>query len=61
MYRQILQSIQDVEIWPIVSLIVFFVLFLAIVIKVFLIDKKHIQKMKNMPLDDGTENNQTTE
>jgi hypothetical protein len=61
MYRQILQSIQDIEIWPIISLVLFFLIFVGILIKVMLIDKKHIRKMKELPLDDGTINNQSTE
>ena len=61
MYRQILQSIQDVDIWPVVSLVIFFVFFVGILIKVALTDKKFIKKMEEMPLDDGTVNNQSIE
>jgi hypothetical protein len=59
MYKQILQSIQNVEIWPIISLVMFFVFFVGILVKVLLIKKKFIRKMENMPLDDGTINNQS--
>jgi hypothetical protein len=59
MYKQILQSIQNVEIWPIISLVMFFVFFVGILIRVLLIKKKFIRKMENMPLDDGTINNQS--
>jgi hypothetical protein len=61
MYRQILQSIQNIEIWPIISLVLFFAIFIGILIKVILIDKKYIKKMEDMPLDDGTTNNQPIE
>jgi cytochrome c oxidase cbb3-type subunit 4 len=61
MYKEILQSIKNVEIWGIISLILFLLFFIGVVIKVILIDKKHIRKMKEMPLDDGTTNNQSTE
>jgi len=61
MYKQILQSIQNIEIWPIISLVIFFVIFIGILIKVILIDKKYIKKMEDMPLDDGTINNQIIE
>jgi len=61
MYKQILQSIQNVEVWPIISLVIFFVFFIGILIKVILIDKNHIKKMEDMPLDDGTNNNQAIE
>ena len=67
MYKEILQSIKNVEIWGIISLILFFHFFIGVVIKVILIDKKYIRKMEKMPLDDetmlddGTTNNQSTE
>lgn len=61
MYKQILQSIQNVDLWPVISLVIFFVFFVGILIKVALIDKKIIKKMEDMPLDDGTENNQSIE
>ena len=57
MYKHILQSIQNIEIWPIISLVIFFAFFVGILIRVILIDKKHIKKMEELPLDDGTVNN----
>ena len=57
MYKQILQSVQNIEIWPMISLVIFFVFFVGILIKVILIDKKYIKKMEDMPLDDGTPDN----
>jgi hypothetical protein len=59
MYKQILESIQGVDIWPIISLVIFFIFFVGILVKVALIDKKFIKKMEEMPLDDGTESNQS--
>ncbi len=61
MYKQILQTIQNVDIWPAISLVIFFVFFVGILIKVALIDKKFVKKMEDMPLDDGTINNQSIE
>lgn len=61
MYKQILESIQNVDIWPVISLVIFFVFFLGILIKVAFIDKKFIKKMEDMPLDDGTANNKSIE
>jgi cytochrome c oxidase cbb3-type subunit 3 len=59
MYKQILQSIQNVEVWAVISLVIFFVFFIGISIKVLLIDKKYIKKMEDMPLDDGTVDNRS--
>ncbi len=61
MYKQILESIQGVDIWPVISLVIFFLFFLGILVKVALIDKKFIKKMEEMPLDDGTDSNQSNE
>ena len=61
MYKQILQTIQNVDIWPAISLVIFFLFFVGILIKVALTDKKFIKKMEDMPLDDGTVNNKSIE
>ena len=57
MYKQILQTIQNVEVWPLISLVIFFVFFVGILVKVILTDKTFINKMEELPLDDGTVNN----
>ncbi|NOX86913.1 MAG: hypothetical protein GXO86_13275 [Chlorobi bacterium] len=46
-----LEQINGVEIYPIISLIIFFVFFIIIGIQVFTADKEYIDEMKNMPLD----------
>ncbi len=56
MYKQILQSVHNVEIWPIISLVIFFVFFVLMIIWVIKTDKKYIQKMKELPMNDGTMN-----
>lgn len=47
-----LEQINGVEIYPIISLIIFFVFFIIVGIQVFSADKEYIDEMKNMPLDD---------
>ncbi len=47
-----LEQINGVEIYPIISLIIFFVFFIIIGIHVFTADKNYIDEMKNMPFDD---------
>jgi len=59
MYKQILESVQNVEIWPTISLVIFFVFFVLLIIWVIRTDKKHIQKMKELPMNDGTLNDQS--
>lgn len=48
-----LEQIGGVEIYPIISLLIFFILFSAMVYLVMTSKKEYIDEMKNMPLDDG--------
>jgi cbb3-type cytochrome oxidase subunit 3 len=52
MYKNVLQSIDHVAIWPIISFVIFFLFFLGLLWYVFTTDKNLIQKMKQLPLDD---------
>ena len=54
MYKNILQSIENVSIWPIISLSIFFIFFLVLLWWVFTADKGFITKMKNMPLENNS-------
>ena len=51
MYKNVLQSIDNIAIWPVISFIIFFIFFLCLLWWVFTTDKDLIEKMKNMPLD----------
>ncbi len=51
MYKEILQSIEGVEIYPIISLIVFILFFIAVTIRLIKMDKNYINKMKQLPLN----------
>lgn len=48
-----LEQIGGVEIYPIISLLIFFILFSAMVYLVMTSKKEYIDEMKNMPLDDS--------
>jgi cbb3-type cytochrome oxidase subunit 3 len=48
-----LEQIGGVEIYPIISLLIFFILFSAMVYLVLTSKKEYIDEMKNLPLDDG--------
>jgi hypothetical protein len=56
-----LESIQGVEIYPIISLLIFFGFFTIMAYLVFNLDKGYINDMKNMPLEedesDSSDNN----
>ena len=57
MIKDILQSIKDVEIYPIISLIVFFLLFIGIVVWLIKMDKEKVNRMKNLPLNNDNNQN----
>ena len=51
MYKNVLQSIDNIEIWPVISFVIFFLFFLCLLWWVFTADKKFIEKMGNLPFD----------
>ncbi len=57
MYKEILQSIEGVSIYPIISLVVFVLFFAVILIWMFKVDKNYIKKMENLPFEKEEENN----
>lgn len=48
-----LQSIDGIAIYPIITLIIFLSIFIAITIWAMKISKKDIQEMNKIPFDDG--------
>jgi cytochrome c oxidase cbb3-type subunit 4 len=54
-----MDSIQDIEIFPIISLLIFFGFFTILFIWVVTSKKKYIDEVSNLPLEnDGDENNE---
>ncbi|MBT1689068.1 hypothetical protein [Dawidia soli] len=51
MYKNVLQNIDNIAIWPVVSFVIFFLFFLCLLWYVFTADRKFIDKMKNLPVD----------
>ncbi len=56
MYKEILRSIENIEIYPIISLIIFLLFFLGVFIWVLRTPKEHIKHMENLPLDENDTN-----
>jgi cbb3-type cytochrome oxidase subunit 3 len=52
MYKNVLQNITNIEIWPLISFVIFFVFFLGLLWWVFTADKKFIAEMAAKPLTD---------
>ncbi len=47
-----LTSLDGIEIYPIVSLLIFFLFFVGLIVYVIRVDKKEIDIIKNIPLDE---------
>lgn len=58
MIRDVLQSIEGIEIYPIISLLIFVSFFIGMGIWLLRIDKNKINKFKRIPFDN--DNNQNT-
>ncbi len=53
MFKHYFEQVNNVAIWPIISLTIFFVFFLGLVIYVTRIRKDYIKHMEDLPLRDG--------
>lgn len=53
MYKNVLQSIDNIAIWPVISFVIFFLFFLCLLWWVFTADKKLIEKMEMLPMEDS--------
>ena len=61
MYKNVLQNMENVAIWPSISFIIFFLFFIMLLWYVFTADKKYIKEMSQKPLTDGTDNSTDVE
>ncbi|WP_167598679.1 CcoQ/FixQ family Cbb3-type cytochrome c oxidase assembly chaperone [Leeuwenhoekiella sp. ZYFB001] len=50
--KQNLENIDGVSIYPIISLLIFFLFFVALFLWVFTAKKEHINEVSNIPLDE---------
>lgn len=53
MYKNVLQNINNIEIWPVISFVIFFVFFLGLLWWVFKVDKNFIARMASLPIDES--------
>lgn len=54
MYKNILQSIDNIAIWPVISFVIFFIFFVGLLLWVFTRDKEFIEKMKALPIEESS-------
>ncbi|WP_250631466.1 CcoQ/FixQ family Cbb3-type cytochrome c oxidase assembly chaperone [Rhodoflexus caldus] len=57
MIRNVLESIDGVDIYPIISLTIFFTLFTAALVYAFRANKESMQALSELPLKDSDEDN----
>jgi cytochrome c oxidase cbb3-type subunit 4 len=57
MYKNILQNIDNIAIWPTISFVIFFSFFAVLLWWVVKVDKKYVDEMGQIPLSDGNEKN----
>ncbi len=53
MEKEVLQNIMGVEIFPVISLIIFMLFFFLILGWIFTLKKQYITEMENIPLEDN--------
>ena len=54
------ETMDDISIYPIISLLIFFVFFVVLIVYVFRLDKKSLQEISRLPLNDDADNNQNS-
>lgn len=52
MYKDVLRSLEDVSLFPVIAIIIFFVFFVAVFFWVLRMDKKHVHQMADLPLNE---------
>lgn len=55
MYKNVLEGITGIDIYPVISFVIFFAFFLGLLLYVVLSDKNHFKAMAGMPLQNENE------
>ena len=61
MKKDILSSIENIEIYPIISLLIFVIFFIGMFWWVLKVDRSYVDHMKEMPLNDELQNDKSNE
>lgn len=56
MYKNVLQSIDNIAIWPVISFVIFFLFFLCLLWWVFTADKKLLKRLSELPIEPSSGN-----
>jgi len=57
MFKHYFEQVNNVEIWPIISLIIFITFFIGLLVWVAFVDKKYIKEMSNLPMEEDVDKN----
>lgn len=52
MFKHYFEKIHNVEVWPIISLAIFFVFFVGLILYVWRMKKDYVEEMSDIPLTD---------
>ena len=55
MYKNVLRSMVDIEIFPVIGLAIFMGFFVMLLVFVFRLSKSYIKHMEEMPSQDGSD------
>ena len=50
MYKEVLQSITGIAIYPLISFVIFFAFFVALLVYVLVANRQHLSAMSQLPL-----------
>jgi len=53
MFKDVLQSIEGIEFYTIVSMLILILFFIGMIIWIFKVDKKYIKHMSELPLNEN--------
>ncbi|HNT82526.1 MAG: Cbb3-type cytochrome oxidase component FixQ [Bacteroidetes bacterium ADurb.Bin141] len=57
MYKEVLRTIKDIDIYPVITVVVFFAFFTAMSLWVLRSKKEDFEIQSKLPLDDTNQNN----
>lgn len=55
-----METIAGIEIFPLISLVIFFLFFVGLIIYIIRVDKKSIHEISRIPLDSNADSNELT-
>ena len=59
MFNKLLEKVEGADIWMVLSFMIFFIFFIVVVLYLIKADKKHIKKMREMPIREDIQTNKT--